>query len=105
LPCIQLIGHDVRMRTAIRHLHLDITEDLFERLNVIAGRTGMPRTTWIVAALTEAEAAASWRLNAISRLVVAISDDQERPRVGEAYLAHDDVTLRALLERYTLRDG
>jgi len=88
------------MRIAIRHLHLDITEDLFERLNVIAGRTGVPRTSWIVAALTEAEAAASWRLDALNRLSAALAEDApQRARVGEAYLAHDDVTLRALLEK------
>lgn len=85
----------------IRHLHLDISEDLFARLNTIAGRTGVSRTSWIVAALTEAEAVASWRLDAIGRLAATLAEDApERAQVGAAYLAHDDVTLRALLERY-----
>ncbi len=59
----------------------------------------MSRLAWIIAALTEAAAAASWRLDALNTPTAAISDDQERVRVGEAYLSHDDATLRALLKR------
>ena len=97
------------MRTpATRHLHIEIPHDLFERINAIAGRSGVARLSWIIAALTEAEADASWRLEALNTLSAVLADgdngddhDQERACVGEAYLAHDDVTLRALLERYT----
>lgn len=89
-----------RMRTPkTRHLHIEIPPDLFDRIGAIAGRTGVSRLAWIIAALTEAEAAAAWRLDALNTLTAASSDDQERVRVGEAYLSHDHATLRALLKR------
>lgn len=101
LSCRRLISHAVSMGTSekARHLHIDCPSDLFERIGVIAGRTGVSRLAWIIAALTEAEAAASWRFDAITRLATVLADDDElRTQVCEAYLAHEDVTLRALLE-------
>jgi predicted transcriptional regulator len=100
------LAQAVHMRTPeTRHLHIEIPPDLFERINAIAGCTGVARTAWIVAALTEAESAASWHLDAVSRLAAMLAEnDQVRARVGEAYLAHDDVALRALLERYMRRE-
>ena len=63
----------------------------------------MSRLAWIIAALTQAGAAA-WRLDALNTMKAAISDDQERVRVGKAYLSHDDVSLRALLKRPLRRE-
>jgi hypothetical protein len=94
------------MRTPdTRHLHIEVPPDLFDRISAIAGRTGVTRLAWVIAALDEAEAAASWRLEALNQISSALADDQERACVGEAYLAHDDVTLRALLKRYARRKG
>jgi hypothetical protein len=37
-----------------RHLHIEIPPDLCERIGTIAGRTGVTRLAWIIAALTAA---------------------------------------------------